>query len=188
MVTALAIDRTNSSVYYAAFGGYEADNLYRSANAGATWTNIHGTLPAMPIRAIAIHPGRASWLYVGAELGVFTSENTGASWNTTTDGPANVSVDDLFFVGTGTLYAFTHGRGAWRVPLSATGGQSVAVQVVGWLKAEAERSQESAVELGRTLSSTATPHGLSAPVMKDGFAPEPSRFARPMVLLKESDQ
>jgi photosystem II stability/assembly factor-like uncharacterized protein len=117
-VTDLAVDPLDANVYYAAFGGYTSSNLYKSTDGGATWTSIHGGLPAMPVRTIAIHPLNPSWMYAGTELGVFTSEDAGATWNASTDGPANVSVEDLVFVGYNTLYAFTHGRGAYRATVT----------------------------------------------------------------------
>jgi hypothetical protein len=49
-------------------------------------------------------------------VGVFTSEDGGATWNVPQDGPANVSVKELFWIGT-TLYAATFGRGLYRIDI-----------------------------------------------------------------------
>jgi hypothetical protein len=121
-VTRLVIDNTRSPNWiYSTFGGFSPDNVYRSTDLGSTWTDITGTgvtgLPSVPVRALAIHPRNANLLYVGTEIGIFVSEDAGANWEPTTDGPANVSVDELFWMGA-DLIAATHGRGLYR----ASGG------------------------------------------------------------------
>ena len=115
-VTRLTIDPNNNAIVYATFGGFSADNVYRSTNSGSTWADITGTgttgLPDIPIRSLVINPSNSAKIYVGGETGVFASEDSGANWSVSNDGPANVSVDELFYGGT-TLYAATYGRGIW---------------------------------------------------------------------------
>lgn len=111
----IAIDRNDSNTVYVSFGGYSTGNLWRTRDGGLTWANIHGNLPAAPVRALALHPNDSRWLYVGTEIGVFATENARdvatPSWGLPgADSPANVSVDSLFFLGT-KLVAATHGRG-----------------------------------------------------------------------------
>jgi hypothetical protein len=50
-------------------------------------------------------------LYAGTEVGLFASENLGTTWKAATDGPANVSVEELAWQNGNTLVAATHGRG-----------------------------------------------------------------------------
>ena len=119
MVLALLVDRNTPSTVYAGFGGYANANLYRTTNGGATWTSIHGNLPAVPIYAIQRHPTKPTYLYVGTEVGVFASENGGLSWSTVNDGPANVPVMRLFWLNESTLVAATHGRGMYTATVAA---------------------------------------------------------------------
>ena len=126
MVLSILIDRRTPSTVYAGFGGYAGGNLYRTTNAGASWTNIHGNLPAVPIYSIVGHPTKPSFLYVGTEVGVFASEDGGATWSTTNDGPANVAVVKLFWLNNTTLVAATHGRGMF----TATIPESTAILTV----------------------------------------------------------
>lgn len=119
VVTRLLVDPNHdTNWYYATFGGFSGDNVWRSTDGGASWTDITGAgatgLPNVPVRAIAINPTNPNHLYVGTEIGVFTSEDGGATWDVSQDGPANVSVDELFFRSDNTLYAVTHGRGVYR--------------------------------------------------------------------------
>lgn len=118
----IAIDPLNTDTVYVAFGGYDSDNLWRSVDGGNSWNLAVGTPPASippaPIRTIAIHPAESSQLYVGTEIGVFGSADAGASWSISNDGPANVSIDELVWHGTQTLFAGTHGRGVFRATVS----------------------------------------------------------------------
>jgi chitinase len=67
------------------------------------------------------HPTQANWLYAATANGVYTSENGGATWSTTNDGPASVRVRELFFYDPSTLIAVTYGRGMWRTTVQSGG-------------------------------------------------------------------
>ncbi|MBI5301005.1 MAG: hypothetical protein HY868_02630 [Chloroflexi bacterium] len=129
-IGSIAIDKNNSSIVYVGFNGFGTNRLWRTTDGGTTWTSITSNLPQVPIYAVAINPSNSAWLYVGTEIGIFASVDTGATWNVPTgtgrngDGPANVAVEDLQWMGggnsTGTtvLIAGTHGRGAWTADLT----------------------------------------------------------------------
>lgn len=116
-VQRITFDPTNISRIYVSFGGYSADNLYQTSDSGMTWANRSGSgvtaLPSAPVRDIEVNPGNASWLYAATEIGIFTSEDMGATWQIPQNGPANVSVDELTWMGP-TLVAATHGRGLYK--------------------------------------------------------------------------
>ena len=131
MVLSLLVDKTNPSTVYAGFGGYTKANLWRTTNGGSSWTNIHGNLPAVPIYAVQRHPTNPNYLYAGTEVGVFASENGGATWSTVNDGPANVPVMRLFWLNDTTLVAATHGRGMYTANVSMPSGNSLSVQLAG---------------------------------------------------------
>jgi photosystem II stability/assembly factor-like uncharacterized protein len=114
----ITIDPTDRKRVYATFGGYSKGNVWKTVDAGTTWTDISAGLPEAPVRSLVIHPSNASHLYIGTEVGVFGSDDAGATWSPTNEGPANVSVDELFFLGK-TLYAATHGRGLFRIKLTS---------------------------------------------------------------------
>ncbi|MBK8097780.1 MAG: hypothetical protein IPK26_11775 [Planctomycetes bacterium] len=117
-ITAILIDRTNTSSVLVALGGFNGDNLRRTTNNGTTFTDVTGVgvtgLPSAPIYAIAQHPTLTGRYYVGTEVGAFGTSDNCATWSTSNDGPADVSVDDITFLhGTSTLLVGTHGRGMW---------------------------------------------------------------------------
>ena len=99
-------------VCFSRFGGTPPGNVWRTDDGGATWKNLGAGLPAVPTRAIAIHPKNRNLIYLGTEVGIFASETAGNSWSATNEGPANVAVDDLFWMDQ-TLVCVTHGRGMY---------------------------------------------------------------------------
>jgi photosystem II stability/assembly factor-like uncharacterized protein len=114
--TSIVIDPNDSATVYVTFGGYSHGNIWKTADAGATWKDLGGSLPEAPIRAVAIHHSRRDFIYIGTEVGVFASENGGMTWSPTNEGPTNCSVDDLFWLGTRLICA-THGRGMFEIDL-----------------------------------------------------------------------
>lgn len=113
-VLALHIDKDDHQTIYAGWGGFSSGNLMKTTDSGSSWSDISSGLPQAPMRSIVRHPNAADWLYVGTEVGIFTSEDGGSNWYTDNDGPANVSVDQLFWYDDTTLIAATHGRGLFR--------------------------------------------------------------------------
>jgi hypothetical protein len=112
----LAIDATDPNIVYASFGGFNTNNLYRSADGGVTWSNIATALPVAPVNTIVIAPWNHNYLYVGTEVGIFASEDAGATWSAANEGPANVRTDELFWL-RNYLHAATYGRGMFRIAL-----------------------------------------------------------------------
>ena len=120
-VTRILIDPDQSNVVYVTLGGFSASNVWKSTNSGATWVSITGSgagvLPQVPVRAIARRPDAPQTLYIGTEIGLFSTTDGGKTWTTSSDMGLNVSVDDLQYMNnSGTLLAATHGRGIWSLP------------------------------------------------------------------------
>ncbi|MBM4060682.1 MAG: hypothetical protein FJ265_06255 [Planctomycetes bacterium] len=118
--TRLVVDPTNVAIVYACFGGFAADNLWRSADAGLTWLPVVGSapfaLPPAPVYGMAVHPEDGNVLYAATEVGVFASDDFGAHWSADNEGPANVVCEEITFAhGTGPrqLVLATLGRGLW---------------------------------------------------------------------------
>lgn len=126
MCTRLRIDTSNANRVYVTYGGYQSANLWKTDDAGASWQLISGSrtcdparrpataLPCIHVLTIQVHPSQPGWLYVGTDLGIYTSENDGVSWSASNDGPANVIIQDLTWNDNEQLFAVTHGRGIFR--------------------------------------------------------------------------
>src|SRR4029077_19837090 len=124
MVTRVRVDPSNVNTVYVTFGGFSTPNVWKTTNGGTTWTAAAGSgltgLPSVPVRDIAVYPTQSNWLYAATEVGLFTSDDGGTTWTVPQEGPANVSVEEVFFMGT-TLVAVTHGRGIFTTtPSTAT--------------------------------------------------------------------
>jgi len=137
-ISTIVINPDDHDEVYVAFMGWEPDNVWKTTDAGQTWTPITGSggdaLPAAPASALAVHRNRPGWLYVGTDIGVFTSNNDGLTWTTSTDGPGTVPVEQLLWKNDNTLMAVTHGRGVFLadivLPASLVGLDVVTGQVL----------------------------------------------------------
>jgi hypothetical protein len=130
IVNRIVIDKDDPTKAYVAFGGYNNNNLWRTADNGATWTDLNSparVLPSVPYFGLARHPLNGNWLYVGTEVGLFTSQDGGTTWSTSNDGPANVEIADLVWRDNSTLIAATHGRGMFLATASFVTGTTTTV-------------------------------------------------------------
>jgi photosystem II stability/assembly factor-like uncharacterized protein len=121
-VTSVVFDPGNADVVYATYGSFGGPHVFRSVDAGTTWTSIDGTgetgLPDIPVHAIVVDPADSRRLYLATDLGVFVSTSRGGQWMTENTGFGPIVTESLSLLeldGQRWLYAFTHGRGAWRV-------------------------------------------------------------------------
>lgn len=119
-VSWIAFDPIDPNTVYATYAGFGGEHLWHSLDAGVTWSPIAGNLPDIPVHSIAVDPTRRERLYLGTDLGVFVSRDSGTTWAIENTGFANV-VTEAVIIGQGhygpAVYAFTHGRGAWRAEL-----------------------------------------------------------------------
>lgn len=124
-VTSIAFDPLDDSVLYATYGNFGGAHVFRSSNGGASWHSLDGAgphgLPDIPVHSIVVDPDDQQRLYLGTDLGVMVSLDGGRTWMTeeTGFGPAVTMWLALIRTPAGQkqLFAFTHGRGAWRVTL-----------------------------------------------------------------------
>lgn len=123
-VSSAAFAPSSPNVAFVTYADFSGQSVYKSVNGGATWTAVPGTganvLPQVPATAVAVDPSDFNRVYVGTDIGVYTSIDGGANWYKEVTGFGNVSIESLKINTEGTkyLYAFTHGRGAWRVAIN----------------------------------------------------------------------
>jgi hypothetical protein len=115
-LNSLAVDPTNGATAYAvvsAFTGGSANHVFKLTNLGTDLTDISGNLPDYPVDSIAVSADGAT-IYVGTDVGVYSSSDGGAHWAPLGAGLPHVQVVDLALVpGQHLLAAATHGRGVW---------------------------------------------------------------------------
>ena len=111
--TRIATDPNNPSTAFATFSGFSSGNkVYKTTNYGVSWTNISSNLPNIPVSCIVVNPGNVNNIFVGTDLGVFSTADGGSSWVQDNAGLANVSVADLDYRSSDNkIFAATHGMG-----------------------------------------------------------------------------
>jgi len=131
-VSDLAFAPSDPEVLVAAFSGFAnpanpgaSGHVFRttaSTDVSRPWLDV--SPPTMePATAVAFDPVRTETLYVGTNFGLWSSSDGGVSWTHAepADGMPNVAVYDLaVHPCTFTVFAFTHGRGAFTLGCTAT--------------------------------------------------------------------
>tara|TARA_R110002050_G_scaffold80768_1_gene172706 strand:+ start:9383 stop:12223 length:2841 start_codon:yes stop_codon:yes gene_type:complete len=119
-ITDIAFDPKHDSTIIVTFNRYVLDGkkVYISTDLGSTWTNISYNLRDMPIRSVVVDYSDSSYIYLGAEIGVYVKSMNGTNWELYSNGLPNVTVKDLEIqYGSNTLKAATWGRGLWEYSL-----------------------------------------------------------------------
>jgi hypothetical protein len=130
-VSGIAIDPSDATgeTAYMSIMGFHVSHVWKTSNAGASWTDFTGALPDAPANAVLVD-APASTVYVGTDVGVFASSTANPGWSEV--GPLaapgaaagflpNVAVTALRmfnFGGTKKLRASTYGRGMWEFTLT----------------------------------------------------------------------
>ena len=113
-ISDLLVDPQNANRYWATFSNPGA--VFRSDDAGATWTDVTANLPAIPVNAVVAHPTENDRVWVACDVGVFESRDAGTSWSVYGTGLPNcLAVDLLFHEGDQVLRVGTRSRGVWEV-------------------------------------------------------------------------
>jgi photosystem II stability/assembly factor-like uncharacterized protein len=119
----IAINPANDDEVFVTLSGYNADNVWYTDDGGTSWTQRTGTapydLPALPVNSVRFHNSNSNWIYIGTDLGVFSSMDKGQNWSVDkryadNEGPCNTEVTELLWQGSDYLLAATHGRGLFR--------------------------------------------------------------------------
>lgn len=131
----ITFDPTNANIAYLTIStfngtangaGTNAGHIFKSINGGQTWTLSDGTgqntIPDIPAHSIVVVPNNPQRLYAGTDLGVFVSLDGGANWFKESGFP-NVATEVVAVNTVGletSVFAFTHGRSAFRVGITPT--------------------------------------------------------------------
>jgi hypothetical protein len=106
------------------FGG----GVFKSTNAGASWTPADTGLPNLAINALAIDPSNPATFFAGTMGGgVFKSTDSGGTWAAINTGLTNLSITALALDPNGVtpLYAGLWGGGVWQLNESEQGFYTV---------------------------------------------------------------
>ncbi len=131
-------DATGGTAYVTVMGFTGGTgHVWKTTNAGASWSDFTGNLPDSPVNAVVIDSA-VSQIYVGTDVGVFVSSTSSASWTELGPNPStglpgnlpNVAVTAVALFNSGgqkLLRVSTYGRGIWQFNLVATPDYQLAV-------------------------------------------------------------
>lgn len=128
-VTCVAADPFDAQTAYVTFSGlryfeYEP-HVFRTTDLGATWQDISGNLPDLPVNNITLDPDNQGTYYVATDNGVWVSYDAGETWEMMGNGLPTVPVLDLkLHQPTRTLLAATFGRSMYEIKLQAASSTS----------------------------------------------------------------
>ena len=105
-VNAVAVDPNNEDIWYV---GAPAGGIWKSTDAGSSWTNLFDDFPQIGVSGIAIVPNpnpnlNSNIIYIATgdddaadsySVGVFKSLNGGTSWQETGLNPSNANINSL---------------------------------------------------------------------------------------------
>jgi photosystem II stability/assembly factor-like uncharacterized protein len=89
-----------------------APYIFKTHDAGKTWTAITIGLPSSPVNTVRADPVRPGLLYASTETGVWLSYDDGGQWQSLQQNLPHTSARDLVVHGDDLIVA-THGRGFW---------------------------------------------------------------------------
>jgi uncharacterized repeat protein (TIGR01451 family) len=124
-VGAIAVDGSDFEIAYIAYNGFNTatpsapGHVFKTTNAGATWTNISGNLPDAPVNSLVLDPFDPQTIYAGTDVGPMFTINGGATWATLGTGLPPLVINEININPfTRQLVLGTGGLGAWRLPAS----------------------------------------------------------------------
>lgn len=153
-ISDILVDPTNPNRIYVTYSSLkselETSHVFRSDNAGTSWSAASDGLPNIAANAIEIDPQNPDTIYVAADVGVYRSTDAGASWTPFNYGLPNALVKDLVFHQPSRLLrAGTQARGVWEIAVDEAMMPDVEIYL-----------RDSAVDTGRLLPS---PSGVNDP-------------------------
>jgi photosystem II stability/assembly factor-like uncharacterized protein len=111
IITDAKASPSNSQTVYVSFGGFDDGiKVYRSLNAGDSWSDFSGSLPNVPVHALCVAP---EGVYAGTEIGVFFRSTSASDWTPFYTGMPRAIITDIWVNSNGLIYASTFGRGCW---------------------------------------------------------------------------
>lgn len=115
-------DPVDANTFYITRASYGGGQVIKTTDFGATWTNVSGNLPSVPVNDLFIDPANTSHLYAGNDFGVYWSNDGGSTWTKLSNGMPFVPVHDFSFFDNGSvrfLRAATHGRGVYELNIDS---------------------------------------------------------------------
>ncbi len=128
-INAIVVDPNDPNRIWLGCGGYDpwgggaapyngSNRVVYSDNGGSSWEDYSYGLPALAVNDLVYQRGSDDALYAATDIGVFYRHEGMTQWECFNEGLPTMIVNDLDIDHCSrTLYAGSHGRGLWSVPL-----------------------------------------------------------------------
>jgi hypothetical protein len=121
----IAIDAHDASgqTAYVVVEGFGVGHVWKTTDAGTSWTNLTNNLPDAPADSVVVDPDYSNVLYLGTDVGTFVSVDAGISWQILGNNLPNVPVTKMRVFGNNAaqnkaIRVSTYGRGLWQLSLA----------------------------------------------------------------------
>jgi hypothetical protein len=123
-ISGIAVDPSDASgrTAYVGFNGFSRrftegpgagiGHIWKTSDAGATWSDVSGNFPDIPVNDIILRSGK---IIVATDLATVISTDGGAHWSRLGANLPFTTVMDIHVGPDSRLYAATHGRGIWSI-------------------------------------------------------------------------
>lgn len=120
-ISGIATHPTEDSTAYLLFSFPGEPKVLRTKNLGQTWEDLSGFVgnssstngfPDVVTQSLVVLPNDPSTIWVGTDIGLFESNDDGATWHYADNGIPAVCIYDMFVQDDQVVVA-THGRGIW---------------------------------------------------------------------------
>lgn len=196
----ISVDPANADIAMLSLGGFSGfdgdrvGHVFRSTDRGASWNDISGNLPNVPVHALVLDPELSQTIYAATDVGVFRTTDGGLMWTRLGEGLPRSAVRALaLHRPSRVLRAATHGRGVWDlgVPLPGTPAPVIndggVVNAAGFTAGAAVAPGSIAAVFGRNLAlstasagSTPLPTSLAGSLIRfEGTHVVPKFYASP---------
>lgn len=117
----IRVSSSSPDTFYFVFDGYGSPKIMESTDRGATYTEITGDLPDVPVNDLTIDPDAPGTLIAATDLGVYRTDDGGTHWYGWSAGlPTVASIETTYDAAAGRLRLGTHGRSMWEWQASAS--------------------------------------------------------------------
>ncbi len=122
-ITSIACSNTDANKAWITYSGFNNNNkVFQTNDQGATWINLSGSIPNIPINCIVYENNSNDAIYIGTDVGAFYKNAALNVWQPFNNGLPNVIVSELhIYYATGMIRASTYGRGMWESGLYVPG-------------------------------------------------------------------
>lgn len=114
-VSCIEVEQGNEDHILVSYSNYGVISIRETINGGASWTEVEGNLPDIPVRWVVFNPQNSDQALLATELGIWRTDQLNGHntiWYRETNALSNVRVDMLKFRESDNfLAAASHGRG-----------------------------------------------------------------------------